>query len=189
MSRSACSARWRSSLVVSRSPLESGLVFSVGGAGYFVASKAVTGLVARTGRQALAVGALAVALGYAALMVTAQAIGTTGSVGWLLPGLAISGFGLGTVMAPMSTTVLTGVAPQQAASAAGVLTTAQQVGTALGVAIIGIAFCGRIGPRLDSCPPAFRPGLLLLIVFRLVVACLVLLLPRPKAAERPSTMD
>ena len=60
----------------------------------------------------------------------------------LLPGLALVGFGIGLVLVPLSSTVLAAVDPLHAGSAAGVLTTAQQVGGALGVAVIGVVFFG-----------------------------------------------
>jgi MFS family permease len=63
-----------------------------------------------------------------------------GSAWALTPGLALVGFGIGAVLVPLSATVLGGVDPVQAGSAAGVLTTAQQVGGAVGVALSGVLF-------------------------------------------------
>jgi EmrB/QacA subfamily drug resistance transporter len=118
--------------------LFSGVVFVAVGVGYFAALFLATALAARLGHQVLALGAGLVAAG---CIVLAEAAHTTSA--WeLAPGLALAGFGIGAVLVPLSSTVLAGVDPQHAGSAAGVLSTAQQVGGALGVAVIGMVFFG-----------------------------------------------
>jgi hypothetical protein len=68
--------------------------------------------------------------------------------------------------------VLDGVADRHAASAAGVLSTAQQVGNALGGALVGIAFYGS-----DGVADAFRTSLLPIMAFCGITAALAQLLP------------
>ena len=70
------------------------------------------------------------------------------------------------------------VSPQHAGPAAGVLSTVQQVGNALGVALLGIVFYGALG---GGVPHAFRGCLIFLIVVELVLAGLVQLLPKDPA--------
>jgi EmrB/QacA subfamily drug resistance transporter len=116
--------------------LFSGIVFTAVGAGYFAALLLATAIARRLGRQVLALGAVLVAAG---ALLLAQAAHATSA--WeLTPGLALVGFGIGAVLVPLSATVLAGIDPRQAGSAAGVLSTAQQVGGALGVAVIGVVF-------------------------------------------------
>jgi len=162
------------------SALNSGLVFSVLGAGYFAASLRAPKLAARMGRQVLAAGSVAQAAGYALLAAAVAHVGPSGSLWWVIPGLALSGFGMGVVMAPMSATVLAGVTPAHAGSAAGVLGTAQQVGGALGIAIVGVVFYGAVGTGTPAqVSHAFVAALIPLMAFCAAAAGLVQLLPRP----------
>lgn len=156
--------------------LRAGLVFTPIGAGYLASSLLAPRLAARFGRQVIALGGLTRAAGLAALfgLVAGQA-----PVAWLVPVLAADGFGMGLMLAPIMGTVLARVPPRQAGAAAGVLTTAQQVGGALGVGIVGIIFYGSL--ESGGAAHAFQHGLLYLIVVVLTAAALVQLLPRGTA--------
>ncbi|GAA2306184.1 MFS transporter [Nonomuraea roseoviolacea subsp. roseoviolacea] len=154
--------------------LDSGLIFLPLGLGYFVSSARAARVAALLGRQVVAVGALTMALGYAILAGTVTALGDHGPVGWVIPGLVIAGAGMGLVMAPLPALALNGVDGAHAAAASGVLSTAQQAGGAIGVALVGLVFYGSLG----TVPHAFAAGLILLIVLDAVVAALVQALPR-----------
>ncbi|HEX9338667.1 MAG TPA: MFS transporter [Pseudonocardiaceae bacterium] len=158
------------------SALDSGLLFIPVGLTFFLASSMAEKLVAKLGRQVLAVGSLVVAVGYGVLALTAAGIGAAGPTALLTPGLLIAGFGMGMVVAPLSATVLAGVTPQHAAAASGVLSTAQEAGGALGIAVVGTVFFGLAGRSGDS-QSAFEVSLLLLIGCFIVVAALVQLFP------------
>ncbi|MEW9532092.1 MFS transporter [Microbispora sp. NPDC049125] len=168
------------------SPLGSGLVYVALGVGFFLSSAMAPQLVPKLGKQVLAVGGLLVAAGYGVLGFTASDIGVAGSVWWLVPSLLVAGFGMGMVMAPLSSTVLERVQPHHAAAASGVLSTAQELAGALGVALVGIVFFGALGgtPQAADFPRAFDLSMIMLVVFALVVALLVQLLPR--AARQPA---
>jgi len=161
--------------------LASGVVFTAIGAGYLVTSSTAHHLARLLGRQVIAVGAVIMAAGLALLWAGAAAgAGGAGSeggagVGWLVPGLLVDGLGMGMVLAPLAVTVLARVSPQHAGPAAGVLSTVQQVGNALGVALLGIVFYGALG---GGVPHAFRGCLIFLIAVELVLAGLVQLLPK-----------
>jgi MFS family permease len=154
------------------SPLLSGEVFAAVGAGYFAAMMLATGLARRLGRQVLALGAAVVAAG--ALLLAAADGGTSWAP--LLPGLAVTGFGIGLVLVPLSATVLAGVDPQHAGAAAGVLATAQQVGGAVGVALVGVVFYRSLGAGAFG--HAMTVALILLAGLTVATAALVQLLPR-----------
>ena len=164
--------------------LASGVVFTAIGAGYLVTSSTAHHLARLLGRQVIAVGAVIMVAGLALLWAAAAAgAGGAGSeggagVGWLVPGLLVDGLGMGMVLAPLAVTVLARVSPQHAGPAAGVLSTVQQVGNALGVALLGIVFYGALG---GGVPHAFRGCLIFLIVVELVLAGLVQLLPKDPA--------
>ncbi|MFB4290239.1 MFS transporter [Nonomuraea sp. ATR24] len=159
--------------------LEAGLVFTPIGLGYLAASRLAPRFVARLGRQAIAAGGLTRAV---ALTVLLAAVAAQAPLGWLVPILAVDGFGMGLALAPIMGTVLAGVAPRHAGSAAGVLTTVQQVGAALGVGIVGIVFYGGLAGGVSQ---AFQHGLIYVIAVALAVAGLVQLLPRPRRARPP----
>ncbi|MEV4362246.1 MFS transporter [Nonomuraea sp. NPDC049625] len=154
--------------------LGSGLIFLPLGLGYFASSTRAVRLAARLGRQVVALGALTMALGYGLLALTATALGEHGPIAWIIPGLVVAGAGMGLVMAPLPALVLNGVDPRHAAAASGVLSTAQQAGGAIGVAVVGVVFYGALG----GYPHAFAMGLLLLIALDVAVAALVQALPR-----------
>ncbi|MBA3948243.1 MAG: hypothetical protein H0X37_27300, partial [Herpetosiphonaceae bacterium] len=62
----------------------------------------------------------------------------------LLPSLLCGGCGFGLIIGPLTTLILARVEPNLAGAAAGVLATAQQVGGALGIAVVGALLFGRI---------------------------------------------
>jgi hypothetical protein len=113
------------------------------------------------GRRILSLGTLLLAVGMGAMIWTVDRYGG-GTHSWqLIPALAISGLGMGCVVAPLVNVVLAGIRGQDAGAASGVLTTAQQVGGAVGVAVIGVIFFGLLSsqaagvsadlaPRLDA---------------------------------------
>ncbi|MDJ0345942.1 MFS transporter [Streptomyces sp. H10-C2] len=163
--------------------LGSGLVFTAIGAGYMITSTTAHHLAARLGRHTISVGALGMVLGLGLLWEASHSIGTIGGLGWLVPGLFFDGLGMGMVIAPLTTTVLRGVTPQLVGSASGAVATIQQIGGALGVALIGIIFYDAVGSGLpESFPHAFGLGLAFLMVVETALAALVLLLPRKAAA-------
>ncbi|MCM2424424.1 MFS transporter [Streptomyces sp. RKAG337] len=162
--------------------LASGVVFTAIGAGYMITSTTAHHLAARLGRHTISVGALGMVLGLALLWEASHRIGTTGAIGWLAPGLFLDGLGMGMVIAPLTTTVLQGVTPQRVGSASGAVATVQQIGGALGVALIGIIFYDAVGSGLpESFPHAFGLSLVFLMAVEVALAALVLLLPRKAA--------
>lgn len=156
-------------------PLESGEIFSLLGIGFLATSMASQSLAARYGRQVLAGGAVVLALGLVLFRLTADA-----STLALVPAFVVDGAGIGLVMAPLTATVLSGLTPQHAGSAAGVLSSVQQVGNAMGVAVIGIVFYNAAGSARggQAIVHAFDVSIPYLVGLALAVAVLVQLLPR-----------
>jgi EmrB/QacA subfamily drug resistance transporter len=162
------------------SALGSGLLILPLGAGFFLASARAAQLAARWGRQVVAAGAVTLAAGDGLLALAVHGIGVTGSVLWTVPALLVIGTGMGLVMTPLSPTILAGVAPEHAAAASGVLATVQEVGGALGIALIGNVFFDALGtpPRPAAFAPALDLSLVVLAGCVSAVAALVQLLPR-----------
>jgi len=157
------------------SALFSGVVFVAVGLGYFAAMMTAPRLAMRLGHGVLMLGA-AVSAGGCLLL---AATGRAGSSLDLTPGLALVGLGIGLVLVPLASTVLAGVDPRHAGAAAGVLSTAQQVGGAVGVALAGIVYFGE-----PSAVRAFVVSVLLIGGFALLACVLVAMLrPRSRAAS------
>lgn len=161
------------------SAMESGLIFSALSVGYF-GSSLLSGRLARyLGRQLVAVGGLAVAVGYTAAGITVSQLGITGAIGWVVPSLLVAGVGMGMVTGPLTNTVLTGVVPEHSAAASGALSTMQEGGAALGVAVVGTVFYPALTDgRADSYSHAFALGVIPLVCFGAAVALVVQFFPR-----------
>ena len=156
------------------SALASGVLFVPLGAGYLITSMLSGRIAARLGRQTLAVGALVVAAGYGLLALAAH-----DPIGWLLPGLAVAGVGMGFVIAPLPSIVMAGVPARNAAAASGVLAAAQQAGNAVGVALIGNVFYRSVVG--GDFPHAFALSLAVLVALSIAMVALVQMLPRRTA--------
>jgi Na+/melibiose symporter-like transporter len=127
------------------SALDSGLVFTVLAAAYLVSSMRAPALVARFGRTVIVEGALVLAAGHITTLLVVARIGVHGEVLALTPGLLLTGAGMGLCLAPITATVLASVDPQRAGAVAGAMSTTQQIGNAVGVALIGVLFFGTTG--------------------------------------------
>lgn len=99
----------------------------------------------RLGTRVLTLGAGLLALGMVVVIAVLHTAGTDLHSYEIAPCLLIAGLGLGLFIAPMTNLVLAGVPGREAGSASGVLSTTQQVGGALGVAVIGLLLFGLLG--------------------------------------------
>jgi EmrB/QacA subfamily drug resistance transporter len=121
-----------------------GIPFAVGSA---LASAASVRLAPALGRRLLSAGSLLLVAGMAALIWTVDRYGGAVHSWQLVPALLVCGLGLGSVVAPLVNVVLAGIRAQDAGAASGVLTTVQQVGGAVGVAVVGVIFFGLLGSQ------------------------------------------
>jgi EmrB/QacA subfamily drug resistance transporter len=101
-------------------------------------------LAPKLGKRILSLGCIALIAGMAGLWLTVKTAGVDVSSYDMIPALAVCGAGLGLVVAPLINIILAGIQSGFAGSASGVLTTVQQIGGALGVAVIGIIFFGQV---------------------------------------------
>jgi EmrB/QacA subfamily drug resistance transporter len=163
------------------SPLASGGVFAVLAAGYLATSFRAPGLTIRFGRRVIASGAVVGAAGDLLILLAVARWGTGGPLAMLFPGLFLLGAGQGLCITPLTTTVLSHADARTAGSVSGALSTAQQVGNAIGVAVSGVIFYGLLdhGYRAAFGWSVAQMGCLLL-----AVAALTLSLLRPAAATR-----
>jgi len=129
---------------------QSGLTFVPQGAAFAVASLAGARLGARIGPRLVTVGALASSTACVLLLVQAGGAGIAAGPGHLWPFMALLGVGNGLAIPAMIASVLRVVPHATSGTAAGVLTTTQQISMAFGVGILGsvqaVATARRTGP-------------------------------------------
>lgn len=129
-------------------PLKAGLTGlpqAVGGVIGF--GLAMSGLQERLGRGLLQIGTGVMATGAGVLGLTIHLAGLQVGPWQLAPGLALVGIGMGLTMAPFFDIVLAGVDPHESGSASGTLTAMQQLGAALGTALLGTLFFDLLDRR------------------------------------------
>jgi MFS family permease len=160
-------------------PLPAGLVFTILAAAYVAASVQAPGLSARHGRRVIGIGALVLASGHALLLAAVSDIGVGGELVALVPGLVLVGAGMRLVLAPLASTILQSLEPERAGAASGMLTTVQNVGNAIGVAITGVIFFGALHSGYSR---AFELAVGELAILLVGVAALSRLLPAGRSA-------
>ncbi|MBA2956576.1 MFS transporter [Nocardioides sp. MAH-18] len=167
-------------------PLASGAVFTIVAAAYMVGTADAAPLIARYGARATIAGAAATfGLGHLLLLGAVEHVGVGGSVLWLAPGLAVGGLGMGVALAALVGTVMGSVASEHAGTVSGTASTGQQVGNALGVALVGIVFFGRIDQGMVE---AFGASLVYLVATTAAVAVAAALLPGHTRVRQPETL-
>lgn len=152
-------------------PLGAGGVFTILAVGYLATSLRAPSLTVRFGRDVITAGAATAAIGDLLLLVAA---GAHTPLGLLTPGLALVGAGQGLCITPLTATLLANIDSGRAGTVSGVLSTMQQVGNAIGVAITGAVFFGTLK---GGYPRAFRYSLAELAGLLVGVALLSRLLP------------
>lgn len=164
-------------------PLASGAVFTAVAAAYMLGTRSAATLLVSYGARATITGAaLVFGAGHLLLLAAVEHVGVAGSVLWLVPGLAIGGLGMGVALSGLVGAVMGSVEPRHAGTVSGTASTVQQVGNAVGVALVGIVFFGRADQGLVS---AFDASLLYLATTTVAVALAATFLPgRPAAVPQ-----
>ena len=161
--------------------LSSGAVFTLVAVPYMVGTGVQRRLAARLGRWTVPVGAGLFTLGHLALLVAVAENGAGGPLVDLVPGLALAGFGMGVALTALIDAAMGGVEPEYAGAVSGVLSTAQQVGNALGVAVVGMVFFGAVHGGYDH---ALEWSLVVLVGTTAAVALLGALLQPRRTGDR-----
>lgn len=165
-------------------PFLAGSIFAPCSVGFVLASLAAPRLVARWGTRTIVVGALVYAVSIGLLTAQVQMAGAALVPSWLIPVLVVVGAGQGFIMTPLLNLVLGFVDEAQAGMASGVISTVQQVGAALGVAVVGILFSTALAAdngataQAAQYATAFVAGMLYNLGAALLVCVLLLLLAR-----------
>jgi EmrB/QacA subfamily drug resistance transporter len=127
--------------VLHYSPIQTGLAYLPLTGGFIIAASISSQLFARIGTKPVVIAGALIAAGG---LYWLSRIPVDGSyVSDLLPGLLVSSIGLGGVFTGLTTAANAGVEANQAGLAAGLLNTGQQLGTALGLAILSALATAR----------------------------------------------
>ncbi|GAA2302800.1 MFS transporter [Streptomyces caniferus] len=127
-----------------------------------VAMVAVPKLVPRFGRKVLQAGALLMIVGLGLYGWIAHQQGTAVTPAQIAVPLIVGGCGLGMIMAPLTSAVLSEVPGQHAGSASGLINTINQVGLSLGLGLTSVAFFTVVD---DAGQPAATGGTAFITAF------------------------
>ena len=167
------------------SPLKAGLTAVAFSAGSFMLAPVAVPLAQKHGRSVLAIGGLLMAAGIAGVALAAPHIGVNGSPWPVVPGLVVAGAGLSLLVIPLVSVVLAAVPVEAAGGASGLFSTAQQLGGAIGVALLGTVFFGYLtGHSFEAAIVHTAPYAM--VAFALC-AVLSMLLPRTAVSEEALT--
>jgi MFS family permease len=120
--------------VLGYSALKTGIGYLAIAGSIIVAAGAAQSLVARFGVRLVMTVGMALAAGGLVYFAQISPHGTY--LGTLLPGFLLAGIGLGLSFVPVTIGAMSGVIPSEAGVASGLITTTQQIGGALGVAVL-----------------------------------------------------
>jgi EmrB/QacA subfamily drug resistance transporter len=123
------------------------LPFSLGA---FVGTAISVPLGMKLGKVVMAVGAGLQAAATVWVLATVHGQADALSTWDLVPALVVAGIGLGMLVVPLVDVALATVPTSEAGAASGTYGTVQQVGAALGVAVIGTVFFGVVGTSYDA---------------------------------------
>ena len=167
------------------SPLKAGLTAVAFSVGSFVAAPVAVPLARRHGRRILAGGAVLMVAGIGGVALAAPHVGLNGSPWPIVPGLVVAGTGLALLVIPLVNVVLAAVPAEVAGGASGLFSTAQQLGGALGVALLGSVFFGYLNGH------SFEAALVHTAPYAMgafaLCGVLALLLPRTAVSEEALT--
>jgi MFS family permease len=136
----------------------------------------------KLGRTLIQGGALITCAGVGGMILTMHLAGPGVTPWQFIPALAVTGFGMSLVMGPFFDTVLSTVDRNETGSASGTLNAVQQLGSSLGVALLGTVFFDVLPHH--GMQDAMRTTLWVVIALALAAAALNFLLPRGTAAAQ-----
>src|SRR5215472_4507616 len=164
------------------SPLKAGLTALALSVGCFLWAPAAIPLAQRYGRRVLAVGGLLMAAGTVGVLAVVSHVGMGGSPWPVVPGLVVAGAGLALLVIPLANVVLAAVPAETAGGASGLFSTAQQLGGAVGAALLGTVFFDWVASGHTFAAATTHTGPYAAGAFMLC-ALLSLLLPRTAASD------
>ncbi len=168
-------------------PFLAGSLFAPCSVGFVLASLVAPRLVAKKGTRTLFWGGLIYAVFIGVLMAQVGISGAELKLATLIPALIMIGAGQGYIMTPLLNLVLGFVDEAESGMASGVISTVQQVGAALGVAVVSILFHGALSeatslPQAGQYASAFVSGMLYNLGAAVATCLLLLILVKTQRA-------
>jgi predicted MFS family arabinose efflux permease len=167
------------------SPLKAGLTAVAFSVGSFIGAPVAVPLAQRYGRSILALGGVLMVAGIAGISLAAPHVGINGSPWPVIPGLVVAGAGLALLVIPLVNVVLAAVPVEAAGGASGLFSTAQQLGGAVGVALLSTVFFGYLSEH------SFEAAIVHTAPYAMgafaLCAVLSMLLPRTAVSEEALT--
>jgi EmrB/QacA subfamily drug resistance transporter len=146
-------------------------------------------LAGTVGRKLLNIGLSLMALGVAGVIATVGAVGQAIEPWQLAPALAVAGVGMGLTMPSLFDFILAEAPTRHAGSASGVVNTVVQIGSATGIAIVGVIFFGLVDASSAQPAETFTVAVGQTLWFQVAAfggaAILAFLLPGRPAAHEP----
>jgi EmrB/QacA subfamily drug resistance transporter len=139
------------------SAIHAGLTLLPFSLGAFVGTAVSVPLGTRLGKVVMVTGAGLQSAATVWVLATVRARGDALTTWSLVPALAVAGVGLGLLVVPLVDVALATIPVGEAGAASGAYGTVQQVGAALGVAVIGTVFFSVVGTAYDA--GSLRSGL------------------------------
>jgi len=134
--------------ILGYSPLETGFAFLPVTAGIIIGATAAQQLIPRAGVRPVMLSGLALAAAGLGLLAATTQVG--GDYMGVLGGLLAMAIGMGATFVPMTLVATTNVEPDDAGLASGIFNTSQQVGGALGLAVLSTLAASRTSDLLAS---------------------------------------
>ena len=162
---------------------QAGSIFAPCSVGFVLASLTAPRLVARWGTYTLIFGSLIYAVFIAVMIFQVWMSGSELKPVQLIPALIMVGAGQGYIMTPLLNLVLGFVEETESGMASGVISTVQQIGAALGVAVVGILFNSALSkttylPQAGQYASAFVAGMLYNLAAAVLICLLLLILKK-----------
>jgi MFS family permease len=123
-----------------KSPIEAGLFLAALAVGSFFGAGVGAWAATAVGRPILHVGLAIMAVGSLVLWASLRAADGAVGVGDLAPGLFVFGLGMGMIFVPLFSIVLGEIEDHEVGSATGLLSSVEQLGASLGVAVLATLF-------------------------------------------------
>jgi len=162
------------------SPMRASLTMSAWAVGAFLGSGFSAAMMARLGRRILHIGLPLMAIGIGGVILVLTRDGGQLTALHLTPPLAVYGLGMGMIFVPLFDIIMGEVGDHEVGSASGMLESLQQLGSSLGVAVLGTVFFGAVGatPAIGGFVHATRVVALVALGLSAVSFLLAFLLPR-----------
>jgi MFS family permease len=176
------------------SPIRASLSMSAWAIGAFLGSGFGATMMGRLGRRILHLGLAIMAVGLAAIVTVFTIAGTTTGSWSLVAPLAAYGIGMGMIFVPLFDIIMGEVRDHEVGSASSLLESLQQLGSSVGVAVLGTVFFSALGlrPHVGEFVDAAREIALIALSLNAVAFAIGFLLPkraRHVAVEAPAGQD